>query len=303
MTINAYRVLMLAVAALGAFALFWALLRLLLPSPDQEAISDLEARQIRSTSSFAKLKPNESLIDRIAVFFLETFKLQKPLEEMHMLLGSPIKPLPVDILYQKVYYVMLVPLVPLAMYIMMRSNMMLLLTFAAIPMAFILPDSRVKSEINKRQQDMMGNFSTTVDLTALVIESGLDYMTAFERIVKIAKQKTILEVEIEKMLNETKLGYSRREALERFASRTGVQDIRSFVGLIVQSDELGTSLVDLLRNFSVDLRFRRLSKAEKLAAQAATKMLIPLFIFIFPVVFIMMLAPMIADFATGGMPF
>ncbi|MDR1684063.1 MAG: type II secretion system F family protein, partial [Elusimicrobiota bacterium] len=126
---------------------------------------------------------------------------------------------------------------------------------------------------------------------------------AFERIVKIAKQKTLLEVEIEKTLNETKLGYSRREALERLAARTGAQDIRSFVGLIVQSDELGTSLVDLLRNFSIDLRFRRLNKAEKLAAQASTKMLIPLFLFIFPVVFIMMLAPMIADFAKGGMPF
>ena len=121
--------------------------------------------------------------------------------------------------------------------------------------------------------------------------------------IKIAKEKTLLEVEIEKTLNETKLGYSRRESLERMAARTGVQDIRSFVGLIVQSDELGTSLVQLLRNFSTDLRFRRLNKAEKLAAQASTKMLIPLFIFIFPVVFIMMLSPMIADFMRGGMPF
>ena len=150
---------------------------------------------------------------------------------------------------------------------------------------------------------MVKNFATTVDLMALIIESGLDYMTAFERIVKIAKEKTLLEVEIEKTLTETKLGYSRREALERMAARTGVQDIRSFVGLIVQSDELGTSLVQLLRNFSTDLRFRRLNTAEKLAAQASTKMLIPLFIFIFPVVFIMMLSPMIADFMRGGMPF
>ena len=52
------------------------------------------------------------------------------------------------------------------------------------------------------------------------------------------------------------------------------------MGLIIQSDELGTSLVELLRNYSADMRFRRLNKAEKLAAQAATKMLIPLFIFI-----------------------
>ena len=61
--------------------------------------------------------------------------------------------------------------------------------------------------------------------------------------------------------------------------------------------------MELLRNYSVDMRFRRLNKAEKLAAQASTKMLIPLFIFIFPTVFILMLSPMIADLMTGGMPF
>ena len=99
------------------------------------------------------------------------------------------------------------------------------------------------------------------------------------------------------------LGYSRRDALRRLSMRTGLQEVRSFVGLIVQSDELGTSLVELLRNYSADMRFRRLNKAEKLAAQASTKMLIPLFIFIFPTVFILMLSPMVSDLIRGGMPF
>ena len=149
----------------------------------------------------------------------------------------------------------------------------------------------------------MGNFSTTVDLAALIIESGLDYLTAFERIIKIAKEKTILEEELEKTINEIKLGYSRREALERFSARTGVAEVRSLVSLIIQSDELGTSLVDLLRNFSSDLRSRRLSRAEKLAAQASTKMLFPLFMFIFPTIFILILAPMISGLVSGGAGF
>ncbi|MCX5783706.1 MAG: type II secretion system F family protein [Elusimicrobia bacterium] len=88
------------------------------------------------------------------------------------------------------------------------------------------------------------------------------------------------------------------------ANRTGVQEVRSFVGLIVQSDELGTSLVELLRNYSTDLRFRRLTRAEKMAAQASTKMLVPLFIFIFPTVFILILAPMLSNIMkSGGLPF
>ena len=140
-------------------------------------------------------------------------------------------------------------------------------------------------------------------MAALIIESGLDYLTAFERIIKVAKEKTILEEELEKTINEIKLGYSRREALEHFANRTGVQEVRSLVGLIIQSDELGTSLVDLLRNFSTDLRSRRLNRAEKLAAQASTKMLFPLFIFIFPTIFILILSPMIGGLMKGGIGF
>ena len=288
--------MLLLLAIGGTICIFFSVIMFLTPAPVTQDISDLEARQVKSASSFARLKPEENLLDRVAFYVLGFFHLQEPLENMWVLLGSPEKPQPVDILYYKIYAAIATPLV---LFLVFGTWMVIFL----IPIGFYLPDAYYQGEIRKRQQNMIGNFATTVDLMALIIESGLDYMTAFERIVKIAKDKTLLEVEIEKTLNETKLGYSRRESLEHLAARTGVQDIRSFVGLIIQSDELGTSLVQLLRNFSTDLRFRRLNQAEKLAAQASTKMLIPLFIFIFPVVFIMMLSPMIADFMRGGMPF
>ena len=288
--------ILLLLAIGGTICAFISVIMFLTPVQVNQDISDLEAKQVKSTSSFARLKPEENLLDRVAFYLLNFFHLQEPLENICVLLGSPERPQPVDILYYKIYSAIVTPM---ALGFLFGPGLAILF----LPVGFYLPDLYYKNEILKRQQDMIKNFATTVDLMALVIESGLDYMTAFERIIKIAKEKTLLEVGIEKTLNETKLGYSRREALERMAARTGVQDIRSFVGLIVQSDELGTSLVQLLRNFSTDLRFRRLNTAEKLAAQASTKMLIPLFIFIFPVVFIMMLSPMIADFMRGGMPF
>ncbi len=289
--------LMLILLAIGGtICIFLSVIMFLTPADVSQDISDLEAKQVKSASSFAKLKPEENFLDRLAFYVLNFFHLQEPLENIWVLLGSPEKPQPVDMLYYKIYAAIATPVI-----LFLLFGTWLVIFF--IPLGFYLPDLYYKAEIEKRQQNMLRNFATTVDLMALVIESGLDYMTAFERIVKIAKEKTLLEIEIEKTLNETKLGYSRRESLEHLAARTGVQDIRSFVGLIIQSDELGTSLVQLLRNFSADLRFRRLNKAEKLAAQASTKMLIPMFIFIFPVVFIMMLSPMIADFMHGGMPF
>ncbi|MBQ9971664.1 MAG: type II secretion system F family protein [Elusimicrobiaceae bacterium] len=282
--------------SIGIFAVFVTVFGLLAPKDKKEEIVDVAVRRFKSTSSFARLKPEEKIMDRLAVFCLQNFHLEKSLEEIHMQLGSPDNPQPVDILYTKIIASLAIPA---AIMLLFQSIWPVLL----VPLCFNVPDVLLKSKIQQRQAEILGNFSTTVDLAALIIESGLDYLTAFERIIKIAKEKTILEEELEKTINEIKLGYSRREALERFSARTGVQEVRSLVGLIIQSDELGTSLVDLLRNFSSDLRSRRLSRAEKLAAQASTKMLFPMFMFIFPTIFILILAPMIMGLVSGGMGF
>ena len=281
---------------IGAGAVFVGVFRLFSPAQEKEEIVDIAVRRYKSASSFARLNPESKLLDRLAVFCLNTFHLEDSLEEMYLQLGSPDKPQPVDILYTKI---LVAVLLPAALMLLFKSFWPILF----VPAGFILPDVIIRGKIQKRQQEILGNFSTTVDLAALIIESGLDYLTAFERIIKVAREKTILEEELDKTIGEIKLGYSRREALERFAARTGVQEVRSLVGLIIQSDELGTSLVDLLRNFSADLRSRRLNKAEKLAAQASTKMLFPLFIFIFPTIFILILSPMLGGLLSGGLGF
>lgn len=281
----------------GGAAMFGAaVFNLLAPEKDQEAIVDIAVQRYKSASSFARLDPDSKFLDRVAVFCLHTFHLEDSLEEMYLQLGSPEKPQPVTILYTKIWCAVLVPA---ALMLLFKSFWPIVF----VPLAFVLPDALIRSKIQKRQQEILGNFSTTVDLAALIIESGLDYLTAFERIIKVAREKTILEIELEKTIGEIKLGYSRREALERFAARTGVQEVRTLVGLIIQSDELGTSLVDLLRNFSTDLRYSRLNKAEKLAAQASTKMLFPLFMFIFPTIFILILSPMLGGLLSGGLGF
>ena len=289
-------IILFILLGIGAISVFVTVLTLLSPKREQAQIVDVSARRFKSSSSFARLQPETKWTDRLAVFVLNSFHLERPLEQIHMQLGSPDTPQPVDILYTKVIAALVIPA---AIMLLFQAIWPVLL----VPVCFMVPDVLIKSKIQKRQAEILGNFSTTVDLAALIIESGLDYLTAFERIIKIAKEKTILEEELEKTINEIKLGYSRREALERFSARTGVAEVRSLVSLIIQSDELGTSLVDLLRNFSSDLRSRRLSRAEKLAAQASTKMLFPLFVFIFPTIFALILAPMIGSLISGGMGF
>ena len=291
-------VLLIIISMAGSIAAFTAVQRFFAPREESRSpIGDISDMEGKETSVFDKLENSKNFWDKLDLFFARTLGQEKKLEETYMLLGRPAGTDPLKMLHLKLVFGAALP----ALFFALSSSPFVLI-FA--PIGFLLPDAGLYAgRIRRRQEDIIHNFPTFVDLGALMIESGLDYMTAFDRIVKIAPVKTGLELEIERTINEVQLGYSRRDALRRLSLRTGLQEVRSFVGLIVQSDELGTSLVELLRNYSADMRFRRLNKAEKLAAQASTKMLIPLFIFIFPTVFILMLAPMIMDLATGGMPF
>jgi len=297
MNMDITHVILMVLSFGGSLAAFVAVQRFFTP-PEQTAssISDVSDMEGKEMSAFDKIDPNRSFLDKVDYFFAKGLGMAKKLEQTHVLLGKPENMGPLRMLHSKE---ILAVVIPSAIFLMIESP----LAFLFMPIAFILPDMTYSSKIRKRQDEILRNFPTFVDLAALMIESGLDYMTAFDKIVKIAPKKSELEKEVERTINEVQLGYSRRDSLRRLAGRTGLQEIRSFSGLIIQSDELGTSLVELLRNFSTDMRFRRLNRAEKLAAQASTKMLIPLFIFIFPTVFILMLSPMISDLLRGGMPF
>ncbi|MBI5210343.1 MAG: type II secretion system F family protein [Elusimicrobia bacterium] len=292
------RWILLTVGILGSMAAYTTVSRLLTPPPPpkESDLSMLAKKEVGMTSAFSKLNPQGSLWDRLDLFILKTFHLDVKLEELYMMMGRPEKPTPLEMLHLKE---ILAGALGGGFAFLTGSPYMLI--FGVV--GFFIPDSMFNGKIRTRQTEIMKSFPTFVDLAALTIEAGLDYMTAFDRIVKTSKEKSELENEIAKTLGEVQLGYTRKDALKRFAMRTGIQEIRSFVGLITQSDELGTSLVELLRNYAADMRFRRLNKAEKLAAQASTKMLIPLMIFIFPTVFIMMLSPMAKSLLTSGIGF
>ncbi len=287
------------IGMLGSMAIFTFVLRLISPpEEDSSSLTRIAPRGVGDISPWESLNPKGSLIERLDIFLVETLHFGPKIETTHMLLGKPEKPTPINILHIKE--------IAAAMLFGFLYAMTEDWKFAALvaPVGFFLPDMMYKGKIQDRQRAIIRNFPSLVDLAALSIESGLDYMAAFERIIEAARKKTELEEEFSRTIQEISLGYSRRDALRRLAMRTGLQDVRSFVGLIVQSDELGTSLVDLLRNFAADMRFRRMNAAEKAAAQAATKMLIPIFFFIFPTVFILMLSPMIKNiFQSGGMGF
>jgi tight adherence protein C len=293
------QVLLLVIGFLGSMAVFTMIQRLFAaPVEEPTSLARIAGKAQGEASVFESLSPHGTLLERLDFFLVHQARLGPRLETLHMLLGKPEKPNPLQILHFKE----IAALVTGGFVYYMSESITVALIALAI--AFFMPDYFYRGKVRERQREIVRSFPSLVDLAALTIESGLDYMTSFERIIQSVQKKSELEREMEKTINEVSLGYSRRDALRRLAMRTGLQDVRSFVGLIIQSDELGTSLVELLRNFSADLRFRRLNNAEKAAAQAATKMLIPIFLFIFPTVFILMLSPMVLSiFQKGGLGF
>ncbi|MEW6011960.1 MAG: type II secretion system F family protein [Elusimicrobiales bacterium] len=293
-----YSILLIILGVIGSLAFFVFTQRFFSPTKIEESpVSNISDMAQKEVSPFDKIDPSRSFLDKIDYVLAKRMGVGKKIERLFLMLGKPDNLDPIKMLHMKEG---LAVGLPVFIFLLVGSPVMALFF---CPLGFIIPDVLLNSRIQRRQEEILRNFPQFVDLAALMIESGLDYITAFDRIVKVSPVKTELEKEVEKMIGEIQFGYSRRDALRRLADRTGLQEIRSFAGLVIQSDELGTSLVDLLRNFSADMRFRRLNRAEKLAAQASTKMLIPLFIFIFPVVFILMLAPMVSDLLRGGMPF
>jgi tight adherence protein C len=92
-------------------------------------------------------------------------------------------------------------------------------------------------------------------------------------------------------LKEIKVGSSRGEALKEMASRIGMQEVNSFVAVLVSADQMGASIGKVLRQQSEQIRVQRVLAAEKAGAAAAQKIMLPMVVFIIPCVFIMIFSP------------
>jgi tight adherence protein C len=154
-----------------------------------------------------------------------------------------------------------------------------------------LPDLWVKDRTKKRQKAITLVLPDTIDILSISVEAGLGFDAAISRICQ--KAQNPLTAEFEKYLTEIRLGKARREALRQIQTRTGVDDLTTFIGAVIQADQLGVSMAKILRVQSEQLRVKRRQRAEQLAQQAPLKMLFPMILFIFPSVFIVILGPSI----------
>lgn len=153
----------------------------------------------------------------------------------------------------------------------------------AAPIGFLFPDIWLMLATSTRKECIRHGLPDTLDLMVVSVESGLALDAAIQRVGE--EMETVhpeLSEEMRIATAEAQMGLPRAEALTRMANRTAVSEVQSLVSIILQAEKFGTSVARALRNQADSLRVKRRQKAEERAQQTAVKLMIPLVIFIFP---------------------
>jgi tight adherence protein C len=170
------------------------------------------------------------------------------------------------------------------------SSLTLMLVFAAI--GYYLPNAILALLTRRRQREIFEAFPDAIDLMIVCVEAGLGLDMAINRAAEEMKLRSPeLTEELDLMALELRIGASRERALRNFATRTGLDEVSTFVTMLLQADRFGTSLAESLRVHADSLRTRRRLLAEEAAAKIPLKLLFPLIFFIFPSLLLVLLGP------------
>jgi tight adherence protein C len=159
-------------------------------------------------------------------------------------------------------------------------------------LGWIGPTFVVRSQMRRRQKEMQLALPDMLDLMVVCVEAGLGVNQALTRVAEeIDHVSPILSEELTLTNLEIRAGTPRDEALQNFGDRTGLTDIRSLVGMMIQTERFGTSIATALRVQADTLRTKRRQRAEEAAAKTTIKLVFPLVLFVFPAMFAVVLGP------------
>src|SRR5471030_331625 len=166
---------------------------------------------------------------------------------------------------------------------------------------YVGPSMYIDRRISTRKEEHRAGFPDFMDLLVVCADSGLSMEAALERVGReLGDSYPSLSTNIHMTNLETRAGRPLKDALERFADRLALDEAHAFATLINQSIDLGSSITDALRVYSDDMRDKRLSRAEEKAYALPAKLSVPMMLCIFPVLFIVILCPVIVRMVTGN---
>lgn len=163
-----------------------------------------------------------------------------------------------------------------------------ILLLAALLGAY-LPQAWLENRTRERQHRILKALPDAIDLLTTSVEAGLGIDAAFGQVTE--KVKGPIAQELRRVLRDMAMGAARRDALTAFAERVNLPEVQTFVNALIQAEQMGVSLGHVIRVQADQMRLKRRQRAEELAHQAPVKMTIPLVLFIFPVIFVVILGP------------
>jgi len=174
----------------------------------------------------------------------------------------------------------------------LQTQMVVLYALGAASAGLIGPSYVLDKLVARRMKRLRDGFPDALDLLVVCVESGLGLTQALQRVAdELAVSHTELSLELAVVNAEIRAGVDRMKALRNLADRTGLEDIKGLVSLLVQALKFGTGIADSLRIYSEEFRDKRMQKAEEQAAKIGTKMIFPLILFMFPGFFVVALGP------------
>jgi tight adherence protein C len=172
--------------------------------------------------------------------------------------------------------------------------------FAFAVAGYMLPDFWLTKKTSKRRHKIRRSIPDTLDLLVICVDAGLGLDQA---LIRVGAELAISHREINEELNQVNLeqraGKPRIEAWQALSERTKIEEFKGFVSMLVQTEKFGTPILKALTQFSDELRMKRRQHAEEAAAKTKIKIIFPLVLFIFPCVFIVLLAPALLSIVSG----
>ncbi len=160
---------------------------------------------------------------------------------------------------------------------------------------YMFPEFWLKGKIKKVKTIITKEMPDAIDLLGLCVNAGLDFMLALKWVVE-KSPPSVMVSELNVLLQEINVGKTRRDALRDLAQKYDLPEIASFSRTLIQADKMGTSVSEALNRLSEDMRLARFRRGEQVAMKAPLKLLVPLLLFIFPVVGILVAGPILLQF-------
>ncbi|OGX38378.1 MAG: hypothetical protein A3G91_06150 [Omnitrophica WOR_2 bacterium RIFCSPLOWO2_12_FULL_50_9] len=176
-----------------------------------------------------------------------------------------------------------------------KSDMVFFWICMGLASGYMLPEFWLKGKIKKIKAVIVKELPDAIDLLGLCVNAGLDFMLSLKWVVEKSTPSAMID-ELNTVLQEISVGKTRRDAIKDLALRYELPDLSTFARTLVQADKMGTSVTEALNILSEDMRIARYRRGEQLALKAPMKMLVPLLLFIFPVVAILVAGPILLDF-------